>query len=99
MGEKYVERIGEFAGAIPIREFHELAKFIRDSGYTELEANYYSPVTDNPTVYTTVVLNGQRKVISNYANAGPTKLWAIEQLIGDLMREAKWKKEAKDKQK
>jgi hypothetical protein len=47
-------------------------------------------VTDNPTVYTTVVMDGKRKVVSNYANAGPTKLWAIEQLIDKLLLEAKW---------
>ena len=40
--------------------------------------------------YTTVVMNGKRKVIRNYANAGPTTLWAIEQLIDSLMTKVKW---------
>jgi hypothetical protein len=47
-------------------------------------------VTDNSTVYSTVVIGGKRKVISNYANAGPTKLWAVEQLIHKLVLEATW---------
>lgn len=47
-------------------------------------------VTDNPTTFTMVVMNGKRKTIRNYANSGPTKLWAIEQLIDGLMSKGKW---------
>ena len=90
-GVKYVERQGEFSGTIPVWYFHELARFIRDAHYMELEDGYTRMVTDNPTTYTTVVMNGKRKTISNYANAGPTKLWAIEQLVDDLMGKAEWK--------
>ena len=90
-GTKHVEREGEFAGTIPVWYFHHLAQFIRDSGYTELEDGYRpGGNTDHATVYTMVVMNGKRKTISNYANTGPTKLWAIEQLIDDLMAKAKW---------
>jgi len=89
-GIKYVEREGESTGTVPVWYFHQLAQFIRDSGYTELQDGYRRAVTDNPTTYTMVVMNGKRKIISNYANAGPTKLWAIEQLIDDLMSKAKW---------
>jgi hypothetical protein len=28
-GEKQVERTGEYSGRIPVRQFHDLAKFIR----------------------------------------------------------------------
>jgi hypothetical protein len=89
-GEKFVERAGEFTGTIPVWHFHQLAQFIRDSGYAELENGYARAVTDNPTTYTMVVMSGERKTVSNYANAGPTKLWAIEQLIDDLMSKARW---------
>ena len=89
-GMKYVEREGEFGGTIPVWYFHDLAQFIRDSGYTELEDSYSRTVTDNPTTYTMVVMNGKPKTVSNYANSGPTKLWAIEQLIDNLMAKAKW---------
>jgi len=89
-GVKYVEREGESTGMVPVSYFHRLAQFIRDSGYMELEDGYRRGVTDHPTTYTMVVMNGKRKTVSNYANAGPTKLWAIEQLIDDLMTKAKW---------
>ena len=89
-GLDHVERKGEFSGRISVWSFHQLAQFIRDSSYLELEDGYTGMDTDNPTTYTMVVMNGKRKTVSNYANAGPTKLWAIEQLIDDLMAKAKW---------
>jgi hypothetical protein len=89
-GEKYVERKGEFTGKVSRYQFNQLAQFIRDSGYTDLHDTYSRAVTDNPTVYTTVVIDRKRKVVKNYANAGPTKLWAVEQLIDKLLLEATW---------
>ena len=70
-GEKHVERIGEYTGKISIAQFDKLAQFILDSGYLDLEDSYSAMITDQPTVYTSVVpsaLSGKRKVISNYAN-------------------------------
>lgn len=80
-GVKYVEREGDYTGTIPVWEFHKLAQFIRDSAYVELEDAYRRKVTDNPTTYTMVVVNDKRKTVSNYANAGPTKLWANNSLL------------------
>jgi hypothetical protein len=36
-GEKSVERVGEFTGSIHPPDFRDLAQFIKDSGYMELE--------------------------------------------------------------
>lgn len=89
-GEKNVEHLGVFSGEIPIWNFRELARFITDSGYMELKNEYTAEVTDCPTTFTTVVENGKRKVIRNYANAGPSKLWAIEEIIDGLMAKSEW---------
>jgi len=89
-GEEHAKRKGEFTGRIELWDFHRLAQFIKDSGYMNLENDYFRAVTDNPTTFTTVVLEGRRKIVRNYADAGPTKLWAIEQLIDDLMNKAEW---------
>lgn len=89
-GENYAERQGDFTGTIKVWEFNHLAQFIKESGYMELKDAYTRGVTDNPTTYTMVVMSGKQKIISNYANSGPTKLWAIEQLIDNLLTKAKW---------
>jgi len=91
LGYKGVERTGQFSGTISAWEFHQLARFIRDSGYVSFRNQYRVNATDLSTTYTSVVLDGKRKVISNYGDGGPTTLWAIEQLIDDLMRKAEWK--------
>lgn len=95
VGESFVKKEGKHTGRVKKGSFNELAKFIRDEGYMDLDSNYSRAVTDNPAAFTTVVMNGKRKVICNYANAGPTKLWAIEQLIDKLLLEAKWDDTAK----
>jgi hypothetical protein len=89
-GEDYVERKGSFAGTVPKYDFNMLAQFIRESGYMDLADGYTNPVTDNPTVYTMVRMNGRRKIVSSYANAGPKELWAIEELIDHLLDKATW---------
>lgn len=89
-GKMHVQRVGNHSGKVSEYTFNQLAQFIKESGYAELQDSYSRTVTDNPTVYSTVVIDGKRKVISNYANAGPTKLWAVEELIDKLLLEATW---------
>jgi hypothetical protein len=89
-GFENVRHRGRFTGKTDEQAFHDLAQFIVDCDYLNMEDTYEALVTDHPDVYTTVVRNGERKVIRNYANAGPTKLWAIEQLIDKVMLQAKW---------
>lgn len=89
-GEANVRHMGRHTGRVSEEGFHELARFINDSGYARLEHDYSLPVTDMPTVFTMVARGDRRKVIRNYANAGPTKLRAIEQLIDKLLLEAHW---------
>ena len=77
---------GEFTGTVHAWRFHWLvAKFIKDSGYMELEDVYRRRIADLGTTYTMVVMNGNKKTLRNSAGAGPVKLWAIEQLIDDLL--------------
>lgn len=89
-GEAYVENIGVRTGRIDTFKFDQLAKYIREIGYLKLENNYLVGVTDAHTVFTTVRIGSKRKVVSNYANTGPAKLWAFEQLIDKLVSETKW---------
>ena len=98
-GAKYVERKGEFKGTIQVWHFQQVAQFIRDSGYMELEDWYTRGLTDSATTYTLVVMGGKRKTVSNYANSGPSKLWAIEELIDGLMAKAQWARSQKAEEK
>lgn len=89
-GYKHIERKGAYSGTFHPRDFHQLARYVKEIGYMELHDRYKFPGTDSPTTYTMVVMNGQRKTISNYGGGGPAKLWALEQLIGNMMSNANW---------
>jgi hypothetical protein len=89
-GMEYVERKGKYTGTIPVPRFHALAQFVRDSGYLGCEDSYTRETTGASGTYSMVIMNGKRKVVRNYANAAPTKVWATEQLIDGLMFAAKW---------
>ena len=91
--ERNVKRPGEHTGKISEWKLKELFEFIKDADYFALEDKYWITVTDHSTVYTYVVMNGKKKIISNYANSGPPKLWAIEQLIDYLLLDAEWDNE------
>jgi len=56
----------------------------------DLKDTYMRGITDSSTTYTMIVMNGKQKIISDYARSGPTKLWAIEELIDHLLVGAKW---------
>jgi hypothetical protein len=98
-GEKFTQRQGEFTGTVPVGEFDRLAQFIKDIGFMQLSDTYDRADTDSSTVFTMVVMSGQRKVVSDYAQAGPSKLWAIERLIDDLLTKAHWNEPPKTEDK
>lgn len=89
-GEKHADREGTFAGEIHGPYFHQLAQLIKDSDFMDLDDVYTCDVTDLPATYTMVVLNGERKIVRNYGNSGPSKLWAIEELIDGLRAQTDW---------
>jgi hypothetical protein len=89
-GEAFVDHIGTRTGMVPVRQFNQLSRFIKESGYMHLKNGYAKKITDMPHVYTSVVMDGKRKVIDNYADSGPITLWAVEQLIDKVVAAAQW---------
>ena len=58
-----------------------------------LKDKYTSLRSDGNHVITTVsYVSGQRKVVDNYANAGPQDLWETQTLIDGAAAEARWQK-------
>ena len=90
VGEKHVPHAGEFHGKIRSYNYHNVAEAIDAFGYMTLADMYTMEITDQSTVYTTIVQDGMRKVVCNYADAGPRELWIIEELIDGLLQDASW---------
>lgn len=91
LGEAHVEKMGGWEATTDPYTFHRLANFIVDSGFAEMTNSYSSMVTDGDIAYTTFVQKGRRKCFLNYLSNGPTKLWALEQLIDGVAARATWK--------
>ena len=89
-GRENVEHIGNYNGKVSLWAYNQLAGFIKDSDYMNLENSYHSNMSDQATVKTSVRMKDGNKSVSNYGNAGPAKLWAIEQLIDKMIMEAEW---------
>ncbi len=90
VGKQHVERLGRHTGRINAGEFQALAAFIREVNFMALEDRYATPLTCQSTVYTTVVMDGVRKEVSNYGGGGPAVLEALEERIDELLLEAEW---------
>jgi hypothetical protein len=89
-GGEYMDPKGDQTGTVPMEEFNRVAWFIKDFGFMDLRDDYFGPATDQPTVYTTVTMNGKRKLIRDYAEGGPCVLWAVERLIDGCYASIKW---------
>jgi len=89
-GGRYAARTNKWTGTISPARFADVAKFIADAGFADWETKYRKNITDHPTVFTMVAANGGRKVISNYAEAGPGKLQQVEQRLTELLAAVKW---------
>jgi hypothetical protein len=88
-GEKYVQRLGHHTGRIDRKEFDRLARFAIEIGFTQF-TSYSRLVTDNPTVYTMIAVDGRLKIVMDYARAGPAKLLEFEAMIDKAIQDALW---------
>ncbi|MCA9087093.1 MAG: hypothetical protein KDA90_00495 [Planctomycetaceae bacterium] len=90
VGIDHVPRKGTRTGEASQWDFNQLAEYIVESGYENLESNYEANVTDLSTTYTMAVINGKRKLVRNYGGLGPVKLWVLEQAIDATLQQVRW---------
>jgi Domain of unknown function (DUF6438) len=89
-GVSEVERVGDYTGTVSVGQLNQLMSFINESLFMGFQDSYTASFLDAATSYVMVKKGSETKVIENYANTAPTTVWAIEQLIDDLLETAKW---------
>ena len=89
-GSYGVDRIGQYTGTVSVGRLNQVLAFIDEANFAAFENSYSAQFLDGPAVYTLVKDKAGPKVIENYAGTGPATLWAIEQLIDDLLETAEW---------
>ena len=89
-GKGHVDRLGYHTCKIGEHWFHRLASQIIELGFSDLAPAYSTAVSDSSTVFTSVLTHGERKIIKDYASAGPENLIAIELLIDSVVSTVRW---------
>ena len=89
-GERHVHRLGEHTGMIHQWSLRQLAQFIVDSKFLDLQDNYLDAPLDLSSTFLTIIFNEKKKEIENYGDSGPSLLWAIAEIIDKLLDEANW---------
>lgn len=91
VGDAHVARKGKHTGRISPDQFNQLSEYLLESGFLNLDATYDLPqIADFPTTYTMAVVDTKRKLVKNYGDLGPVKLWALQQSIDSLLATAEW---------
>ncbi|MDY3557449.1 DUF6438 domain-containing protein, partial [Gemmata sp. JC717] len=92
-GRMYVPRVGDHRGRVALYGFQRLAQFICGTRFWDLAPHYDfrdAVVSDAPRSCVLVATADRRKLVSNYADAGPPELWAIAELIDLLLQGVEW---------
>lgn len=90
-GRYFVKHIGRFEARIRESTFDRLAALAVAGGFFALRSSYFEPITDQPSVITTVVAARQRKTVDNYARSGPPRLEEFERAVDAVARRIRWR--------
>lgn len=92
-GKYYVDKIGTYIGTIDDEDFIKLEELIGRLDFVSLREKYLIDGHDQPNVLTTVVFEDSTKSVSNYGEAGPVEIWAVERVIDSIVEDIYWEKE------
>jgi hypothetical protein len=88
-GKRNVDKIGIFATWLIQEEMQSIKQKAKEIRYFDLYDKYDGPVTDLPSVITTVVLGGNRKKVTARYNV-PSELKGFQNFIDKLFEEKSW---------
>jgi hypothetical protein len=84
------ERLGCHVGHLANWRFARLAELVTEINYFGLDHGYDSEATDQEVIITCVTQFGCAKAVLDYGDAGPARLWALEQMIASVLAEVEW---------
>lgn len=88
-GKQNVDKIGIFSTLLSNDEMALIEQRVKDVNYFDLNDKYDGPVTDLPSVKTSVAMNGYRKSITARYNV-PVELKEFQKFIDQLFVEKNW---------
>ena len=88
-GRMNTEKVGEFTTRISKEDMAKIADKARSIDYVNLKSEYNSDVTDLPSVYTQLSLDGKKKAIKSRHNV-PIGLREYEKFLDEILSAQKW---------
>ena len=89
-GIRFVEMMGTYSSRINDRKIKAIINKANEIGYFDLDDIYDSPVTDLPSTYTYLCVDGKKKTIKNRVRA-PEKLREYEKFFDSVLEDMEWK--------
>jgi hypothetical protein len=89
--QDHLPKLGRFAGEVDIVDYGRLCYLIENSHFNELRPSYKGAWSDDATCIVTVTTGTTSKEVSDYGNAGPIELWAIQELLDGIRHKIEWK--------
>lgn len=90
VGEANVERLGEHSGRVDAGRLRQVMRLAEEAGFASLDDTYASAFLDNPSTYVMLEWPQDVKVVRADGAAGPAAVWAIRELLLDLLEDAEW---------
>lgn len=90
-GEDYVKVKGKQSASISAEKVKELVNEFYKINYFSLKDKYEGNITDLPTTFTSITIDGKSKQVENYYGA-PDSLNKLEDLIDEITNSAQWVK-------
>lgn len=92
-GKYFVDKIGTYIGTIDNEDFIRLSELMDKLSFRSLREKYLIDGHDQPNVLTSMVFEDGVKTVSNYGEAGPVEIWAVERVIDSIVEDIYWEKE------
>jgi len=90
-GQRFVEKEGIYASRITQEQLLSITKMARMVNYLNFEKEYDTAVTDFPTTYTFINMNGTKKEVKNRVG-GPDELKNFETYLDKILDSTNWTK-------
>ncbi len=91
-GKKNIEYIGAYESKLKLEDKEAIAQIIMDIDLFSMESEYRSGITDKPSSFIHVKLNGREISIDNKNRGAPAKLMSLENKIHRLIDNYTWTK-------
>lgn len=91
-GKYFVDKIGTYFGTIDDTDFNRLSELMKKLDFRNLREKYLIDGHDQPNVLTTLAFEDEVKTVSNYGDAGPVEIWAVERVIDSIVEDIYWEK-------